>query len=130
MSELFLCLYARVQCHALRIDEYTKLLDLLGTKRRREISLGPILRSINSRSCPAAVERRSFDEIGSEAYCQICHRTGVENGVSRCGGCGVVAYCTEKHAVSPRPLRRPRSASRPSAHKRIALPAAGRREPA
>ncbi len=129
MSELFLCLYARVQCHALRIDEYTKLLDLLGTKRRREISLGPILRSINSRSCPAAVERRSFDEIGSEAYCQICHRTGVENGVSRCGGCGVVAYCTEKHTVSPPPPPPP-EISRPHAHKRIALPAAGRRDPA
>ena len=75
----------------------------------------------------AAVERRSFDAIGSEAYCQICHRTGVENGVSRCGGCGVVAYCTEKHAVSPPP---PPEISRPYAHKRIALPAAGGRDPA
>jgi hypothetical protein len=98
LNELFCALYLNVQSHTLRVDEFCKLIDLVGTKRRREIQLGPILRSINGRSCPAAVEKRSFEVIGSEAYCQICHRVGVENGVSRCGGCGVVAYCSKRHA--------------------------------
>ena len=98
LSDLFVCLYKNVQSHLLRVDEFCKLIDLIGTRRRREIQLGSILRSINSRSCPAAMEKRSFQEIGEEAYCQTCHRTGVENGVSRCGGCGVVAYCSKRHA--------------------------------
>eukprot|EP01047_Picozoa_sp_COSAG01_P078715 COSAG01_NODE_14650_length_1426_cov_2.116805_2_plen_64_part_01 len=48
-----------------------RLLDCLGGGRRREVQLGPILRSINSRSCPAAMAQRGFDAIASEAYCQV-----------------------------------------------------------
>ena len=98
LNELFVALYQNVQSHTLRVSEFCTLIDLVGKKRRREIQLGPILRSINSRSCPAAVAKCSFEVISSQAYCQICHRVGVENGVSRCGGCGVVAYCSKRHA--------------------------------
>ncbi len=98
LNELFVALYQNVQSHALRVNEFCTLIDLIGHKRRREIQLGPILRSINSRSCPAAVAKKSFEIISSQAYCQICHRVGVENGVSRCGDCGVVAYCSKRHA--------------------------------
>ncbi len=98
LNELFVALYQNVQSHTLRVNEFCALIDLVGHKRRREIQLGPILRSINNRSCPAAVAKCSFEVISSQAYCQICHRVGVENGVSRCGDCGVVAYCSKRHA--------------------------------
>ena len=53
VCELFICLYEAVQRHELTINEFVQLLDALGSNCRREVQLGPILRSINSRSCPA-----------------------------------------------------------------------------
>ena len=103
VSELFVSLYELVQSHKLRASEFCRLIDALGSHMREEIQLGPILRSINSRSCPAAVAHKDFYTIADEAYCQVCHKTNgasrcAESAVYRCGGCGVVAFCSEEHA--------------------------------
>ena len=92
VDDLFACLYERVQQHELRAGEFARLLDALGAARRADVMFGPIIRAINRRSCPASRERRGFDAIEHEAYCQQCHAVA-EDDVVRCGGCGVVAYC-------------------------------------
>eukprot|EP01052_Picozoa_sp_SAG31_P011357 SAG31_NODE_640_length_13322_cov_4.396703_16_plen_337_part_00 len=98
-GQLYLYLYEQQQCQRLSLGELTFLLDAMTPAVRHEVQLGPLLRSINSRSCPAARRGADFDTIAEQPYCQICHKVG---NVRRCEGCGLVAYCSPEHREEDR----------------------------
>eukprot|EP01051_Picozoa_sp_SAG22_P013305 SAG22_NODE_1473_length_4341_cov_30.519566_3_plen_499_part_00 len=95
VAQLFCFLYAQLQCQRLSVGELTCLLDCLSPEARHEVQLGPLLRAINGRSCPAARQGGDYDTIASQPYCQICHKVG--KAITRCGGCDLVAYCGPAH---------------------------------
>jgi hypothetical protein len=81
--------------------EIVLLLDALEPAARHEVQLGPLLRSINSRSCPAARQGGDYDTIANQLYCQVCHKVG--KSVQRCKSCRLVAYCGEAHLAEDAP---------------------------
>ena len=53
-DQLYLYLYKEQQCQRLTVGEMTFLLDAMTAETRSAVQFGPLLRSINGRSCPAA----------------------------------------------------------------------------
>jgi hypothetical protein len=83
-----------VRSYRLPMARMVELLSSLPADESRAFVAGPLLKATNWRLSP-----EGGISVASRPYCQVCHRVV---SVQRCDGCGVAAYCSEKHALEGR----------------------------